>query len=122
MDIEMLARNVHIHQIIAESFEQRLIKLWQRALSNDEKRIARSCTLCTSFMHLESIEAGLIHATTVEQADHQFSRMAYLVSEYAAVVEQSICKAVSSKTRWTNPSEFSDLLSWEQAILDDLRR
>lgn len=73
-------------------------------------------------MHLESIEAGLIHATTVDQADHQFSRMTYLVYEYAAAVEQSICKTVSSKTRWTDPSEFSDLLSWEQAILGDLRR
>lgn len=121
MDIEILARNVHIHQHYAEAFQQQLAALWQRKLLDSEIQIIRNFTLCESAMGLESTDMALHYATGHEKADEQFSFMETLVAQRIGALTALLYK-FAHQTRWTNSSEFSDLLSWEQAILDDLRR
>lgn len=103
-----------------ESFQQRFRALWQRELTDYENQLIRSFSLCESFMGLESIDRGLQYAIEQEQADEQFSYMVKIVKQRAETVTTLLYK-FARKTRWTDASAFPDLLSWELAILDDLR-
>lgn len=72
-------------------------------------------------MSLESIERGLSLACTSETADADFSFMQTEVNKYSANVVQEVKRRLSLGSRAPDASAFSDLLSWEEAVLQWLQ-
>jgi len=111
-----LGRKFKVHQVYAEALQAHLTRLWGRDLTDVERNVVQSSTLCCSFMSLEASDRSLHFAKSKEDAMTEYEYLQTEVAKYSDEVVKEI------QSRWGNRGDFPvradypNLLAWEAAV------
>lgn len=112
-----LNRLVSAHRAYASAIEQHMAAAWARELTPEEVNTVRSYTLCGSFMSLESIERGLSGMVSAQTASSELAFMKSEVDRRWTAVTQQIQRCYALHKESLQPSQYPNLLAWEEAVL-----
>lgn len=115
-----LDRKFKIHQAYAEALQAHLTRLWDRDLTDVERNVVHSSTLCCSFMSLETSDRTLHFAKSKHDAMTEYEYLQTEVATYSDEVVREIQSRWGNRRNFPVRADYPNLLAWEAAVLAQL--
>lgn len=112
-----LQQKLDAHRAYSKVLQEHLVRLWERSLSEEEKNVVQSSTLCLSYMGLEASDRALSFATSSQQATEEYESLKAEVDRNSDAVVAEVQRRLFMLPAARQHSAYANLLAWEEGLL-----